>query len=219
MTGGNCRVQERRCVGEPFARLRANGRGGFATVDPLFAQSLTAHGLSPTPFGVKHTLFGLRHTPFGLRHTPFELRYTPFGLRHTPFELRYTPFGLSLSKPIHILLRTRQSLNPLPIASNQRLLFRPRPTLDLLLESQCTFTRIEFALPDQLNRFARRGVPNVADLVLQQARLQLVCMASVVGAVPAQQQVDVEGFHAEWVGEGFDKLSPNGAERYPDANP
>jgi|GEM_PF-1882036 len=51
--------------------------------------------------------------------------------------------------------------------------------------------------------------------MLRHTHIQIVGVTRVIGAVTAQQQVNVEGFHANGVCEGFDKLSPNGVGRIP----
>jgi len=142
--------------------------------------------------------FRLLHPPFGLLHPRFGMLHPRFGMLHPPFRLLPTPFGLSLSKPLRCA-GTGQGLNPLPIPGDQCLFFCPRPTFDLPLESQRSLARLELTLPNQLNRLSGCRVAGVAGLMLRQTRIQLVGVTRVVGAVSAQQQVNVEGFHANGV--------------------
>ena len=60
-----------------------------------------------------------------------------------------------------ILRAPGMPLNALPIPPNQRFFFYTRPALDLLLESDCTFARFEFSLPNQLERLSGRSVANL----------------------------------------------------------
>lgn len=101
----------------------------------------------------------------------------------------------------------RQLLDPLTVPTNQRLLFRSRPTFNLLLERDCAFTRLELALPQQRKRLARRRVTHLRMHVLIETGLQIIGLADVIGVVRATEKVDVESFH---LGKGFDKLSPTG---------
>ena len=145
----------------------------------------------------------------------------------------HRPFGLSMSKPgrnrclrpithfgklrangLDVWTCTRPSklLNRGPIATNQGFLLRPRPTLDSPLEGNRAFTRFELALPQQLDRLARRCVADQAVAVLLQARVHILGLPHVVRAIRAAQQINEERFQMAQKGKGFDKLSPNGGK-------
>ena len=124
-----------------------------------------------------------------------------------PFSLRYRRVcqmrRQGISDP------PRMSLYRVPITPYQRLLLRPRPALDLLLESDCTLAGFKVALPLQLYRFSGCRVSNLPRKVLLQSRLHAVGMAAVVRTVRATQEIDGERFHG-LRRKGLGKLSPNG---------
>ena len=110
-----------------------------------------------------------------------------------PFVLRYRRIFCQMQRQ-WVFRAPGMPLNALPIPPNQRFFFYTRPALDLLLESNCTFARFEFSLPNQLHRFEGRGVPDLAREMLLHARVDVVRMAAIVRAVRTSQQINKKRF-------------------------
>ncbi len=168
---------DRCCCIPPFDKLRTNGSGGSVRVK--IQALLRSNGLEGG---------GRALPPFGLSLSkPERSRCCCI----PPFD-RLGASGLGSG----VRAGTRQLLNRRPVSANQRLLLGPRPSLDPLLECDRAFARLELALPEQLDRLARRGVADRTVGVLPQAKRHVVGLPHVVGRIRAAQQIDEEGFQA-----------------------
>jgi hypothetical protein len=87
----------------------------------------------------------------------------------------------------------RASACTFPVLIDQRLLFRPRPALDLNLPFQRVDPSREFARPFECDRQTlRRVLARRPRFVLCDPLRQVVCVADVQGPASASHDVDVE---------------------------
>ena len=92
--------------------------------------------------------------------------------------------------------RTRKPSNPVPLARDQRLLLRPRPSFDPTLKGECVITSRHRFAPDKLDRTpAPRPVCAKTLLMLPQPAFHIVSMAGVIGAIAATQKVNPVVLH------------------------